>query len=68
MMLDLHVSCNSKNESDSLSKDTTVLSTTIVDNLKNRLISATNKFKEVLTMRTENLKAYENRRQMCSHT
>ncbi|GJN32230.1 hypothetical protein PR202_gb20720 [Eleusine coracana subsp. coracana] len=65
-VVDLQVICNSQNESGYLSKDTTNHSTTVVDNLKNRLMSATKEFKEVLTMRTENLKVHENRRQMFS--
>ncbi|KAK3164059.1 hypothetical protein QOZ80_1AG0012090 [Eleusine coracana subsp. coracana] len=65
-VVDLQVICNSQNESGNLSKDTTNHSTTVVDNLKNRLMSATKEFKEVLTMRTENLKVHENRRQMFS--
>uniref|UniRef100_A0A0D9UXI6 t-SNARE coiled-coil homology domain-containing protein n=1 Tax=Leersia perrieri TaxID=77586 RepID=A0A0D9UXI6_9ORYZ len=65
-VVDLQVLCNSQNESGNLSKDKTTHSTTIVDNLKNRLMSATKEFKEVLTMRTENLKVHENRRQMFS--
>ncbi|KAL5228613.1 hypothetical protein ABZP36_016878 [Zizania latifolia] len=65
-VVDLQVLCNSQNESGNLSKDTTNHSTTVVDNLKNRLMSATKEFKEVLTMRTENLKVHENRRQMFS--
>ncbi|XP_066366892.1 syntaxin-32-like [Miscanthus floridulus] len=65
-VVDLQALCNSQNESGSLSKDTTNHSTTVVDNLKNRLMSATKEFKEVLTMRTENLKVHENRRQMFS--
>lgn len=52
-VVDLQALCNSQNESGSLSKDTTNHSTTVVDNLKNRLMSATKEFKEVLTMRTE---------------
>ncbi|KAG8045875.1 hypothetical protein GUJ93_ZPchr0008g12297 [Zizania palustris] len=65
-VVDLQVLCNSQNESGNLSKDTTNHSTTVVDNLKNRLMSATKEFKEVLTMRTENMKVHENRRQMFS--
>jgi len=65
-VVDLQALCNSQNESGSLSKDTTNHSTTVVDNLKNRLMSATKEFKEVLTMRTENLKVHENRRQIFS--
>ncbi|XP_062189773.1 syntaxin-32-like [Phragmites australis] len=65
-VVDLQVLCNSQNETGNLSKDTTNHSTTVVDNLKNRLMSATKEFKEVLTMRTEHLKVHENRRQMFS--
>jgi syntaxin 5 len=52
-VVDLQALCNSQTESGNLSKDTTNHSTTVVDNLKNRLMSATKEFKEVLTMRTE---------------
>ncbi|KAL5729384.1 Syntaxin-32 [Ranunculus cassubicifolius] len=65
-VVDLQLVCNSQNESGNISRDTTSHSTTVVDNLKNRLMSATKEFKEVLTMRTENLKVHENRRQMFS--
>lgn len=46
------------------SKDSKEHSKTIVDNLKGRLMQTTNEFKEVLTVRTENLKLHENRRQL----
>ncbi|WOL09025.1 syntaxin-32-like [Canna indica] len=65
-VVDLQLLCNSQNESGNISRDTTNHSTTVVDNLKNRLMSATKEFKEVLTMRTENLKVHENRRQLFS--
>ncbi|CAN1331324.1 SYP32 [Linum perenne] len=52
-VVDLQLLCNSQNESGNISTDTTTHSTTVVDNLKNRLMSATKEFKEVLTMRTE---------------
>ncbi|GAB2232498.1 hypothetical protein Droror1_Dr00011535 [Drosera rotundifolia] len=65
-VVDLQLLCNSQNESGDISADTTNHSTTVVDNLKNRLMSATKDFKEVLTMRTENLKMHENRRQLFS--
>ncbi|KAJ4823642.1 hypothetical protein Tsubulata_017937 [Turnera subulata] len=65
-VVDLQLLCNSQNESGNISSDTTTHSTTVVDNLKNRLMSATKEFKEVLTMRTENLKVHENRRQLFS--
>ncbi|XP_071742302.1 syntaxin-32-like [Rutidosis leptorrhynchoides] len=65
-VVDLQVVCNSQNESENISSDTTTHSATVVDNLKNRLMGATKEFKEVLTMRTENLKVHENRRQLFS--
>ncbi|KAK9060743.1 hypothetical protein SSX86_021449 [Deinandra increscens subsp. villosa] len=65
-VVDLQLVCNSQNESENISSDTTTHSTTVVDNLKNRLMGATKEFKEVLTMRTENLKVHENRRQLFS--
>ncbi|KAG9459325.1 hypothetical protein H6P81_003833 [Aristolochia fimbriata] len=67
-VVDLQLLCNSQNESGNISNDTTSHSTTVVDNLKNRLMSSTKEFKEVLTMRTENLKVHENRRQLFSAT
>ncbi|XP_058184176.1 syntaxin-32 [Rhododendron vialii] len=67
-VVDLQFVCNSQNESANISTDTTTHSATVVDNLKNRLMSATKEFKEVLTMRTENLKVHENRRQLFSAT
>lgn len=65
-VVDLQLLCNSQNESGNISSDTTIHSTTVVDNLKNRLMGTTKDFKEVLTMRTENLKVHENRRQLFS--
>ncbi|KAJ9688507.1 hypothetical protein PVL29_014260 [Vitis rotundifolia] len=65
-VVDLQLLCNSQNESGNISSDTTSHSTTVVDDLKNRLMSATKEFKDVLTMRTENLKVHENRRQLFS--
>lgn len=59
-VVDLQFLCNSRNES-GVSSDTTSHSTTVVDDLKNRLMSATKEFKDVLTMRTEvmeNIKAF----------
>lgn len=65
-VVDLQLLSNSRN--DGISSDTTSHSTTVVDDLKNRLMSATKEFKEVLTMRTENLKVHESRRQLFSST
>jgi len=67
-VVDLQLLSNSRNESGNISSDTTSHSTTVVDDLKNRLMSTTKEFKEVLTMRTENLKVHENRRQLFSST
>ncbi|GLT49540.1 hypothetical protein SLA2020_230900 [Shorea laevis] len=66
-VVDLQFFCSARNET-GVSSDTTSHSTTVVDDLKNRLMSATKEFKEVLTMRTENLKVHENRRQLFSST
>ncbi|KAJ9702436.1 hypothetical protein PVL29_004257 [Vitis rotundifolia] len=65
-VVDLQLLSNSRNESGNISSDTTSHSTTVVDDLKNRLMSTTKEFKDVLTMRTENLKVHENRRQLFS--
>ena len=43
-------------------------SVTVVDTLKSRLMGATKSFKEVLTMRQENVKNQNNRRQMFSNS
>ncbi|KAK8660961.1 hypothetical protein V6N13_051866 [Hibiscus sabdariffa] len=67
-VVDLQLFCNSRNEGGGVSSDISSHSTTVVDDLKNRLMSATKEFKEVLTMRTENLKVHENRRQLFSST
>lgn len=50
-VVDLQLHSNARNESGN--RDTTSHSTTVVDDLKNRLMTATKEFKEVLTMRTE---------------
>ncbi|KAH0461149.1 hypothetical protein IEQ34_008724 [Dendrobium chrysotoxum] len=62
-VVDLQLVCNSQNETGNISSDTTSHSTTVVDNLKNRLMSTTKEFKEVLTIRTE---VHDNRRQLFS--
>ncbi|CAI9771717.1 unnamed protein product [Fraxinus pennsylvanica] len=67
-VVDLQLLCNSRNGSGNISSDTTTHSTTVVDDLKNRLMNTTKEFKEVLTMRTENMKVHENRRQLFSST
>ncbi|KAF3447217.1 hypothetical protein FNV43_RR12397 [Rhamnella rubrinervis] len=65
-VVDLQLLSNSRSDSGNISSDTTSHSTTVVDDLKNRLMSTTKEFKDVLTMRTENLKVHENRRQLYS--
>jgi syntaxin 5 len=45
-------------------KQTLDHSHTVVDNLRARLKDTTLEFKEVLTLRTDNLKAHKNRRQL----
>lgn len=62
-VVDLQLLSNSQN---GLTQDTTSHSTTVVDTLKNRLMSATKEFKEVLTLRTEKMKVHENRKQLYS--
>ncbi|MCL7038762.1 hypothetical protein MKW94_029565 [Papaver nudicaule] len=47
-------------------KDRVFHATTICDDLKNKLMGTTKQFQEVLTARTENLKAHENRKQIFS--
>ncbi|GMI87249.1 syntaxin of plants 31, T-SNARE SED 5 [Hibiscus trionum] len=48
------------------SEDRVVHSTTVCDDLKNKLMGATQHFQDVLTARTENIKAHENRKQIFS--
>ncbi|XP_050364240.1 syntaxin-32 [Argentina anserina] len=67
-VVDLQLLSNSRKESGNISSDSTSHSTTVVDDLKNRLMTTTKEFKEVLTLRTENLKVHENRRQQYSST
>lgn len=52
-VVDLQLLCNFRNDSGNISSDTSSHSTTVVDDLKNRLMSTTKEFKDVLTMRTE---------------
>ncbi|CAM6029192.1 unnamed protein product [Sphagnum balticum] len=65
---DLQVLCDSRNDAANRTKHSTEHSTTIVDDLKSRLMSTTKDFKDVLTMRTENLKVHQNRQQIFSAT
>ena len=52
-VLDLQLLFISQNDGGKISDDTTIHSSTVVENLKNRLMGATKEFKEVLTQRTE---------------
>ncbi|KAM0008701.1 hypothetical protein Hdeb2414_s0106g00795771 [Helianthus debilis subsp. tardiflorus] len=71
-VVDLQLICNSQNESENVSSDTTTHSTTVVDNLKNRLMSTTKEFKGCSYHAdrgcADNLKVHENRRQLFSAT
>merc|ERR1719247_958991 len=57
---------SAKNRDGSYNKQINAHSTTVVDNLRTRLKDATKTFKDVLTLRTENLKNNQNRRKMFS--
>ncbi|KAF7816337.1 syntaxin-31 [Senna tora] len=48
------------------SEDRIVHSTAVCDDLKNKLMGATKQLQDVLTTRTENIKAHENRKQIFS--
>ncbi|XP_043702498.1 syntaxin-31 [Telopea speciosissima] len=48
------------------SKDRVIHGTTVCDDLKNKLMATTKQFQDVLTARTENVKAHENRKQIFS--
>ncbi|KAH7284619.1 hypothetical protein KP509_34G062900 [Ceratopteris richardii] len=63
---DLQTLSNSHSQNSSNSRQSSEHSMTVVDNLKSRLMNTTKEFKEVLTLRTENLKVHENRRQLFS--
>jgi syntaxin 5 len=59
-----HLSANKRDGS--YNKQINAHSTTVVDNLRTRLKDTTKEFKDVLTLRTENLKNNQNRRKMFS--
>lgn len=63
---DLKVLQNAEIEHGNYSNDRVVHATTICDDLKNKLMGSTKQFKDVLTTRTKNLKAHENRKQIFS--
>ncbi|KAJ4879440.1 Syntaxin-32 [Raphanus sativus] len=62
-LIDLQAVRNSHNDERTISRDTTTHSATVVDDLKNRLMDTTKEFEDVLTLRTENMKIHEIRRQ-----
>lgn len=61
---DLQKLCDSRNDGANQSKQSSEHSATVVDTLKSRLMNTTKEFKDVLTLRTENLKVHDNRRQL----
>ncbi|KAJ6808957.1 syntaxin-32-like [Iris pallida] len=63
---DLQLLQNTEVGNGNYSNDSMVHATTICDDLKNKLMGTTKHFKDVLTTRTENLKAHESRKQIFS--
>ncbi|KAK9168175.1 hypothetical protein Syun_000315 [Stephania yunnanensis] len=63
---DLHAIQNLELADGNCSKDRVTHASTICDDLKTRLMETTKQFQGVLTARTENLKAHENRKQIFS--
>ncbi|XP_058181864.1 syntaxin-31 [Rhododendron vialii] len=63
---DLQTLQNLERADGNYSDDRVVHSTTVCDDLKNKLMGTTKQFQDVLTTRTENIKAHENRKQMFS--
>lgn len=63
---DLQTLQNLERADGNYSDDRVVHSTTVCDDLKSKLMGTTKQFQDVLTTRTENIKAHENRKQMFS--
>lgn len=63
---DLQALQNIEIANDNCSKERAIHAIAICDDLKNRLMGTTKQFQDVLTTRTENLKAHESRKQMFS--
>ncbi|XP_042484566.1 syntaxin-31 isoform X2 [Macadamia integrifolia] len=63
---DLQTLQNLEIDDGNYSKDRVVHGTTVCDDLKNKLMATTKQFQDVLTARTENVKAHENRKQIFS--
>ncbi|KAM1487347.1 hypothetical protein ACFX13_001501 [Malus domestica] len=65
-LTDLQTIQNMEIADGSYSQDKVVHSTAVCDDLKSKLMGATKQLQDVLTIRTENIKAHENRRQIFS--
>lgn len=65
---DLQQICELRNDGANQTRQSSEHSTTVVDTLKSRLMNTTKEFKDVLTLRTENLKVHDNRRQLFTGT
>ncbi|KAJ7964009.1 putative Syntaxin [Quillaja saponaria] len=63
---DLQTIQNMETAEENYSEDRVVHSTTVFDDLKSKLMGATKHLQDVLTTRTENIKAHENRKQIFS--
>ncbi|GLT75909.1 hypothetical protein SLA2020_476020 [Shorea laevis] len=63
---DLQTLQNMETADGNYSQDRVVHSTTVCDDLKGKLMGATKHLQDVLTTRTENMKAHENRKQIFS--
>ncbi|XP_028792669.1 syntaxin-31 [Neltuma alba] len=63
---DLQTIQNMETADGNYSDDRIVHSTAVCDDLKGKLMGATKQFQDVLTTRTENIKAHENRKQIFS--
>ncbi|KAG4964713.1 hypothetical protein AAZX31_14G058600 [Glycine max] len=65
-LFDLQTVQNTDMADGGYSQDTIVHSTAVCDDLKSKLMGATKHLQDVLTARTENIKAHENRKQIFS--
>ncbi|XP_009344607.2 syntaxin-31 [Pyrus x bretschneideri] len=65
-LTDLQTIQNMEIADGSYSQDKVVHSTAVCDDLKSKLMGATKQLQDVLTIRTENIKAHENRKQIFS--
>ncbi|XP_048232097.1 syntaxin-31 isoform X2 [Ricinus communis] len=65
-LIDLQTLQNMEIADGNYSQDRVVHSTAVTDDLKSKLMGATKELQDVLTTRTENMKAHENRKQIFS--